>query len=247
MKNPRKFLILSLIALAVVLTGCTGGITATSWPGVTTDQNNAYVAYGPHVYAVRLSDGTMAWRFPEKPGKGFYASPAVTADGQVIVGGFDDLLYSLNPSNGTQNWTFQIQPTKEEKPDRWVAPALVRENSIFAPSTNSFLYNLDTKGKVIWSSKTNNMLWAQTLDDGDMLYQSSMDHSLYAMKAADGSIKWHTDLGGAIMGTPAMSPEKILFVGTLGNKVSRSQFSNGQNRLGISDRGRRLVRTCAGR
>jgi len=223
MKNPRKLLLLPLLALAILLSGCSGELAATSWPGLSTDQNNAYVAYGPHVYAVRLSDGTMGWRFPEKAGKGFYATPEVTADSQLIVGGFDNVLYSLNPANGTQNWTFQPgagdPKTEGQKPDRWVAPVLPKENSILAPSTNSFLYNLDPRGKVIWSSATTNMLWAQPLDDDGVLYQSSMDHSLYAMNEADGSIIWKVDLEGTIIGKPAMSPEKVLYVGTLGNQL----------------------------
>lgn len=215
MKTNRIFPVLLILVAAVLLTSCSGAISASSWPGVSTDQNFAYVTSGQRVYAVKLSDGTMAWRFPEKPGasQAFYASPQLTEDGQLIVGGYDRILYSLNPQNGTQNsWTFPAG-------DRWVGAALVDKNTVYAPNSDHKVYALDSKGNKLWEFKAGNAIWAQPISDGDKLYVASMDHFLYALNKSNGSLVWKADCGASLMGTPVLSKQGVLYVGTFGNEL----------------------------
>lgn len=83
-----------------MLSACAGAAnTATSWPGLTVDDQFAYVAYNTQVYAVDLSNGKEVWRFPDEPDNSvtFFADPELTDDGQLIVGGYDFNLYSLEP------------------------------------------------------------------------------------------------------------------------------------------------------
>ena len=62
----KKYLVLIglLLPLAVVLSGCAAGLTASAWPAMTADAKNAYLAGGPYVYAVNLQTGAQVWRFP---------------------------------------------------------------------------------------------------------------------------------------------------------------------------------------
>ncbi|HEX9013670.1 MAG TPA: PQQ-binding-like beta-propeller repeat protein, partial [Anaerolineaceae bacterium] len=185
--KTRLHLPLVFLALALLLSACSGALAANSWPGLSTDPStatNVYVASGQRVYAVRASDNSMAWRFPaDKAGTGFFAAPKPTKDGQLIFGGFDKILYSLNAQTGAQNWTFT------ESADRYVAPVLVTDTAIYAPSTDHNLYALDLKGQKQWAFKTGNMLWAQPSTDGQTIYLPSMDHNLYAL-GLDGKQKW---------------------------------------------------------
>jgi outer membrane protein assembly factor BamB len=165
----------------------------------------------------------MGWRFPEKAGKGFYATPALTTDGQLIVGGYDNILYSINPQNGTQNWTYTVSGL-----DRWISGALASGEDIYAPNVNRFLYDLDLHGAVKWKHETTNANWATPAADDTTLYLPSMDHFLYAIDKKNGTQKWKVDLGGAIAGSPTLSKDGVLYAGTMNNEVVAVDAASGQ-------------------
>ncbi len=215
MKTTRILPVFVLLVAGLLLSSCSGAISSSSWPGLSADQNFAYIADAQRVFAVKLSDGTQAWSFPAKPsaGQSFYAAPQLTEDGQLIVGGFDKLLYSLNPQTGAPNsWTFSAG-------DRWVGAPLIDKNTIYAPNSDHKLYAVDSKGKKLWEFKTNNANWAQPVSDGQTLYLASMDHFLYAIDKTKGTLIWKTDCGSALMGAPVLSSQGILYVGTFGNEL----------------------------
>ncbi|MCL4560600.1 MAG: PQQ-binding-like beta-propeller repeat protein [Chloroflexi bacterium] len=221
MKITRP-LTVSLLVAVVFLSACTAGPSNTSWPGLTADQNSAYVANASYVYSIRLSDGTLQWKFPQNAGKGFYATPALTSDGQLIVGGYDNILYSLNSKTGAQNWTF-TQAT-----DRWIGGVNASDQTIDAPSSDHILYALDLKGKLIWKYTTGFSLWATPVRDANRVYQPSMDHYLYALNASGGSLVWKTDLGGPAVGEPALSSSGVLYVGTVSKEMLAVDAASGK-------------------
>ena len=103
----RLTLITLVVLAAILLSACSAGTSATTWPGLAADNKMAYLADGTYVYAVRLSDGTKSWQYPDKAGTQlFYANPVLTTDGQVLVGsaGRDYELTSLDVATGQQKW-----------------------------------------------------------------------------------------------------------------------------------------------
>jgi outer membrane protein assembly factor BamB len=230
MKSKILLFSLTLIILASLLTSCMGGGTsvASSWPGLTANGGLAYLAFGQHIYAIDQANGSEKWRYPASTEKGveFYASPALSSDGQLIVGGFNHKIYSLDPANGTQKWVF------EGAKDRYIAGPLVTENGIYAPSTDGSLYALDLNGKLKWTFKTQEALWATptTNTECDCIYVASMDRHVYAVDAETGRQIWQSsDLGGSIIGTPAYDPEnKFVFVGTFGSEMIALNADTGQ-------------------
>jgi len=144
MKKSKIFLLVTFLLLGSFLVSCTGGTgLASSWPGLTVDPDGttAYLAYQTHLYAINLANGTEKWRFPAKPDNKvtFYASPALSDDGQLVIGGYDHVFYSINPTNGQQNWTFQGSAANYH----YVAAPMTMGENIFAPSADSNLYTLD--------------------------------------------------------------------------------------------------------
>jgi outer membrane protein assembly factor BamB len=218
----KKFLpLLILAALSMLLSACSSSLAANGFPQSSADQGNVYVAYGQRVYAVRASDGAMVWRFPsDKAGTGFFGAPQLTKDGQLIFGGFDKILYSVNPQTGVQNWTFTGST------DRYEGSPLVTDQAIYAPSTDHKLYAVDLKGAKLWEFKTNNMLWSRPATDGKLIYLPSMDHFLYALDLS-GQKVWASDLGGALLGTPLIGPDNVLYVGSLNNELLAVDATNG--------------------
>ena len=113
--------------MSSLLVSCTGAGATTSWPSLTVDQENEiiYLASGPHIYAVDASTGVEKWRFPQKPSNNisFYAAPALTEDGHLIVAGYDNVLYGLNPEEfEPSNLTFL--DVRAESVDQAVADGL---------------------------------------------------------------------------------------------------------------------------
>jgi outer membrane protein assembly factor BamB len=222
------FLLVMIIAGSMFLSACGGGAGVTSsWPGLLVDPKTetVYLAYSTHVYAVNLTNGVERWRFPEKPDnkKQFFAPPALTGDSQLIEGGYDHVLYSINPENGQQNWTFA------DADDKYIGEVLADGGNIYAPNTNTNLYNIGANGSMRWKFTANHALWAQPITDGNYIYLASMDHRVYAIDPERGTQVWVTqDLGGAVTLSFSYDPAGVLYVGTLDGKMSALNIKDGQ-------------------
>jgi len=226
MKKKYLILIGLLLALAVVLGGCATGLTASSWPGVTADADNAYIAGGPYVYAVNLQTGMEAWRFPAKAATTtpFYATPMLTPDGQLIVGSFDHKLYSLNPKSGAENWRF------EQAKDRWIGAVLITDDAIYAANSDYKLYALTLTGTPKWVSpfQADQSIWGSPVSDGTNIYFGTLGRKVYAVNAQTGRQTWVQTVDGAILGSPVLGPNNSLYVGTYSGVLVSLDTRNGE-------------------
>jgi len=229
MKPKHLLFLLTFAILATLLSGCAGGgaTAASSWPGLTVDEENAYLAYNTYVYAIQLSNGSLKWRYPSEANRtvSFYADPALSPDGQLIVGGYNHVLYGLDPKTGSMKWDF-LQAN-----NRYIASPLVVEQGIFAPNSDDTLYALDLSGNLRWKFNAKGESWARPVTGQacDCIYLSSMDHHLYALDPADGSVIWQSeDLGGAMVGMPALSETGSLYIGTFDSEVLALNSQNGE-------------------
>ena len=222
----KKYIVLIslLLGLAVFLGGC--ATTPSGWSGVTVDTNNAYVASGPYVYAVNLQTGAQVWRYPEKGSiiNSFFAIPALTSDGQLIVGGYDKKLYSLNPQTGQSTWQFTGAR------DRWIGGVLVADGMIYAPNADYRLYALDLQGKLQWSFEADQSIWGTPVSDGTNVYFGTLGRKVYAVNAQTGSQVWVQTMDGAVLGTPVLGADNTLYLGTYGGMIYALNTANGQTR-----------------
>jgi eukaryotic-like serine/threonine-protein kinase len=222
-----KYIILTglLLVLAVALGGCATGLTASSWPSLTADANNAYLAGGPYVYAVNLQTGVEVWRFPAKAATStpYYATPGLTPDGQLIVGSFDHKLYSLNPQSGAENWRF------EQAKDRWIGGVLIAVDTIYATNADYNLYALSFSGTPKWVTpfQADQAIWGSPVSDGTNVYFGTLGRHVYAVNAQTGKKVWEQTVDGAILGSPVLGPSNSLYVGTYGGALVALNTSNG--------------------
>ncbi len=206
--------LLAIMLSASMLSGCGGGqIAASSWPGLTVDEERAYVAYTSAVLAIDLESGQERWRFPSAldQSKLFYAPPALTAEGQLVVGGFDGVVYILDADNGRLVWSF------DEAQGRILGGPIVDEELTYVASADGTLYAINlTSRDLSWSYETESPLWASpTVADG-VVYLASLDHKVYALDQESGDLLWSEDISAAIAGAPALA-DNHLIVGTFGN------------------------------
>ncbi|MGZ9233935.1 MAG: outer membrane protein assembly factor BamB family protein [Anaerolineales bacterium] len=232
----KKFVFVITILLgAFLLSACAGGpVHGTTWPGLATDGNLAYLADGPFIYAIGLGDGREVWRYPaERDGKlVFYAPPAITPDGLVIVGsaGTDHSLIAIKPNETnapSEVWRFGGAK------DHWVAAPLVVNDKLFAPNSDGNLYILDLQdgqsAKKATAVEIGGRLWAQPITDGERVYITSLDHSVSAVSVETYDVVWHEELGGAIPGSAVLGEDGMLYVGSLASQLERFDPATGNH------------------
>jgi len=220
---------LTILFLALLLSGCAGqsSTVASGWASLTSDDETAYVSFNTQVYAISLANGTERWHFPAEPDAkiSFYAAPALTADGDLIVGGYDSILYQVDTQTGQGTAFF------DGAEGRYIGAPLVASDLVLAPSADHTLYALDMAGQPVWQYETEEPLWAQPATDPacNCIYLTSMDHKVYAFELETGRLIWSsTDLGGSIVGTPAVSADKVVYVGTFANELVALEAATGR-------------------
>ena len=237
MKFNRVFFFVLVASLAVLLTAC-GAAPASNWPGLASDGTHAYLADGQYVYNVLLSDGTevstqtadgpVPARFPLKAEgtKSFYAAPALTSDGQLVIGSAatsEHTLYSVDPLTSTVKWTF---PGVKNP---WMAGALVLNDTIYAPAGDGKLYAFDLTGKKLWDlTISTHSLWTTPVTDGKLIYVVSIEHEVFAINP-DGKKVWSIKLDNGIIGAPAIA-DGTLFVGTLSGNLYALDAATGSQK-----------------
>lgn len=228
----RSILLLGLVLISsVLLAGCGSGsvLSAASWPGLSVDDTNAYLAYGPTVYAIDLTTSRESWHYPPEPIRNatFYASPALSEGGLVIVGGYDKLVYALDPTMGgdvRSAWIF------EGASGNIIGAPVVAEDIVLVPSADNNLYALDlSTGNPVWTQpfSTDEALWSAPLVEEDVIYLASLDHRVYAIDLRTGREIWRTEpLNGAIADTPTLGGDLIL-VGTFNSQLVAVNIERG--------------------
>jgi len=225
----HRFTLLLLLLLTIpLLAACSRGYQTSSWPGVIANDTTAFAATGTYVFAVNTTTGQEIWRYPAEADnkRMFYAPPALTPDGQLIVGDYAHTLYSLNPENGLENWSFSNATYG------YMAGALATEDSIFAVTNNGQIFALNMSGQERWNVTLESKIgiWASPITNEacGCIFVASMDHHVYALNAEDGSLLWQSDtMNGAIVGPPALSEEDILYVSSFSAKLSALDAADG--------------------
>lgn len=213
------------LTLAVVLAACGGAIGGNNnWPGLSSDGQYAYVAAGPQVYALDITEENVHWTYPGEAGRAsFFASPAI-ADGRMILGDFGASggsfssnitvsiygLDSLDKANPGTLW----EPVTNVAHDRIVAPPLLIENQLFIGTADGMVYALDAEdGSLQWQFAAEHAIWGQPAFADGVVYVTSLDKHLYALSAESGEELWQHEFAAAIPSAPVVSPTLIYVAG----------------------------------
>jgi len=228
--NLKKFLRrgrwLLLILAAAVLSACSGSrVGSSSWPGLTVSDTTAYVAFDQSVYAVDLASGQEQWQFtPPEQDKGatFYAPPALTDSGTLIVSSYTGVVYAVKANTGDMIWRRQLSSS------RLVGGPAVAGDLALVPSADHNLYALKLdSGADVWSFTTDEPLWSEPLVKGDKVYLSGLDHKVYALDLTSGNQLWSTELKGAMADKPS-SLDSLILTGTFANQLVALNADNGR-------------------
>jgi outer membrane protein assembly factor BamB len=237
----KKLAFLSIVLFAAVfLSACTGGpIRGSTWPGLTADEETAYLADGPFVYAINLRDGRRLWRYPEGADAdlAFFSTPVITPDGNIIIGssGTSYTLLALNPSDiDPETNTPAVEWTFEGAEDHWVAAPLLVGDQLFAVNADGNLYVLDLQDgqstkQAVEVIPVGGRLWSQPITDGERIYITSLDHSVVAVDVNTSNVLWHADVEGAVPGSAVLGSDGMLYVGSLASQLVRFDPATGEH------------------
>ncbi len=215
--NIPKYL--GILLFAIFLTGCSGGLLGNSnWPGISVKDETIFISLGQYVHAVDVDSGDEVCRFPREPERGvnFFSPALAVEDNIVIVGDFNGTVYGFDSSrNCSEIWRNELSE------DSIVGGLVEYDDIVFIPSADGNLYAISydlSSASVEWVFETDSALWSAPLISEGVIYQSSMDHNLYALNPENGRVIWSDDLGAAILDTPTEADD-LLLVGTFGNQL----------------------------
>ena len=108
-------------------------------------------------------------------------SPAIAANGTVVVGSNDGSVYAVNVSTGALIWSFATGGPVVSSP-------AISFNAVYVGSVDGKVYALNVhSGVLLWSHTTLGAVYASpTIGIHSTVYFISEDHYLYALDGATG-------------------------------------------------------------
>ena len=217
----------ALLFAIFLLTACNTQIGTTNWPGLSTDGQKVYVAYGPQVIAYDVENERQAWSFSGEPSAApFYAAPSVQ-DGRVVIadfgtpGGFTTpstivSLYALEDTDSGSPTTLWAAP-----PDiadaSIVASPLQIDDTIYIGTTDNQILMIDAINGTILENRheTGNSVWAQPIHHEGIIYVTSLDKKVYALDADTLEDVWEqpAEFGGSIPSSVVIGDELLYIAG----------------------------------
>ncbi len=232
MKSKKPFFMISLIVLAIILTGCAVGPRAEGSPGLSADGEHIYLAARSVVYQLNLF-GEEQWRYPEKPSAALvmYAAPHAMEE-SVLVGDLSNKLHALNKADGSVKWSFSGAK------GWFLAPANSDEKLIYAPSLDRNVYALDENGNQVWAYNGNFGFLAQPIITDKLIIIASQEHEIFALDKQTGAQVWSEKTAGCMVASPLFDESsKTLFAGGMGKAVVALDADTGKTKWTFDNSG----------
>ncbi|MCL4871634.1 MAG: PQQ-binding-like beta-propeller repeat protein [Anaerolineae bacterium] len=238
--RPRlRSLFFLVILLALSLTACAEAVGGNNnWPGLSTNGELAFVAAGPHIYALDIEAQTTRWQYPAEAGRtSFFASPAAAND-RLVFGDFGASggtfsssitvsIYGLENLNSTAPNNLWA-PVSGVARDRIVAAPLLTESQIFIGTADGQFYALSARdGTVQWRFAASHAIWGQPAYHNNVVYFTSLDKNLYALSAADGELLWQHSFTGTIPSGPVIG-NNLIYVAGFNSQVHALSLESGR-------------------
>lgn len=225
MKIKKIIPLFILVLGGLLLAACSGGVTATTYPGLTISGDVAYIASAGQVRAVNLTDGTIPWRFPADkadPTRLYYAAPIVTQD-RIYIENYLGEIYALD-LNGKATWNAPFSVSK----GRWYSAPILYNGDLYGANGDGSFYAIKLDGTLDWqitkASAASQLgtsipwgdFWSSAAVDEStgIIYQLSLNHYLYAIDTKQQKAIWAMDVGAPAITQPVIQNGYIYF-GTL--------------------------------
>jgi outer membrane protein assembly factor BamB len=179
--------------------------------------NNVVELYGSNLFAFDAS-GAALWDTYTGVGS-VAASPMVTRDGSIVVGGFDGFVRAYDPKFGSVKWEFGARD------HIYASPSQLPDGTIVQAAADGTVYGIDpASGSERWEWNGSDPIRSSPSVDGNgNIYFGSGDGRLYAL-GPDGKLRWSVQLIAAdrndVNASPALGKDAIYIAGESGEVFS---------------------------
>jgi outer membrane protein assembly factor BamB len=178
--------------------------------------NNLLPLFGKNTFAI-APDMTAEWA---KSSLGtIAASPLLTADAKVVVGGFDGYARAYSSMDGTPLWQLATRD------HIYSSPAQLPDGTIVQPSADGTVYGVSPPdGTVRWTFDAGTPIRSSPAVDADgNVYVGGGDGNLYVLKA-DGTLRFAmrliSDVRNDLNSSPALGTDAVYLGGESGEMFS---------------------------
>lgn len=184
--------------------------------------------------------GTETWSFEvdEPEGSvGFQSvnveSTAQLVDGRLYFGSWNGYIYCLDAESGDVIWRYAVPSIVRS------SPAVV-EGSVYFGDWRGVFHRLDgEEGRLVWSLDTGDSIHPTPCFDEAHVYFGGSDFaepgrghevvggSFHAVDQGSGEVEWRTEFDGAVVSSPVLSDDMVLF-GTTEGRVYSLDTTSGE-------------------
>lgn len=198
-----------------------GGLFSTP---IIDERENIYIGSSDRTfYAYSTKEQRMLWKIPTQ--EVIDSAGALHPNGTIIFPSGDGNIYCCDKL-GNILWKFNVATNRTASrysvaTSYWWEGniAIDAEGYIYAGNDDFFLYCLTPSGKIRWVFRTDLFIWATVaFAEPDIVYASSFDGSVYAIRRSTGKLLWKKDVRGPLIASPAIA-DGVVFQATLGGRV----------------------------
>jgi outer membrane protein assembly factor BamB len=189
---------------------------------VLVSDNTIYAPSGNGIlYALDLS-GKKIWQ-ANLSQHSLWSAP-VTDGKYIYVATIDHVIFALDAKTGAQVW-------KKELDNAILgAPAITADGSLYVGTLSGNLYGLSaTDGMQKWLVSLSGSIWSAPAVDGETLYIGTTAENktgkFYAINTSNGQITWSRDEDTAVIASPLVLPDQVVYV-TEGGRVQSISKDN---------------------
>jgi outer membrane protein assembly factor BamB len=232
----RRHILLVLLALTVIFTGCVGHRNGVSWAALSLvgDENNILVSFKDYMVLIDPATGRpVQLRNPEgdirtdeegnprrwevngdDTDSQFYSLPLLINENTYLIADYNKKLITINIPNARVD-----DPDVATISGPVISDITRVDGMILVAMSNQNVIALDASNyEQQWVFETDRGVWASPLVIDETVYIPSMGHNLYSVDIKTGNEIWRRDLGGAIAATPAYN-DGHLYIGSFDRKL----------------------------
>jgi outer membrane protein assembly factor BamB len=178
--------------------------------------NNLLPILGDNVFAIDGSGGAL-WSTSTLGT--IAASPLLTADGKLVLGGFDGFVRAFDVADGEVLWSRGLRD------HIYASPAELSTGVLIQPGADGTIWALDPDtGEPVWSFDTREPIRSSAAIDGsDRIYVGSGEGRLFVLEP-DGRLRYAIRLiqgdRNDLNSSPALGPESVVIAGESGEIFS---------------------------
>ena len=144
-----------------------------------------------------------------------WSSPAISSDGTLYFGSWDDKLYALNSQTGVKLWEFETGANVSS------SAIIGSDGTVYFGSDDDKLYALNGQtGVKVWEFTAGSDVYSSPAIGADgTVYVGSKDKKLHAINGQTGVKIWEFESGGTFYSSPAIGTDGTVYVGSFDKKV----------------------------